>query len=343
MRTFLAAVIAATLFVQPNATHAQAASDANRFDLTVSPVFLTVSTTPGSTTTQQVKVRNGGPVAEDLAVSLMKFKAYSDTGQPELLNFDPTDDYATWASFSENRFTVAPGEWKTLNVTFTVPPSAGLGYYYAVNFTRANSPTPVAEGTTLIGSAAVLILLDVEVPEAKRSVELMEFYADHKLYAFLPSTLTLRLKNTGNIHVAPRGNIFIQRSNGTQVALLNINERLGNILPDSERVFTATWDDGFPLYIPKTENGTVLHDKKGRTEMKLKWDFTQTQKIRFGRYTANVLLVFDDGTRDVPIEGTVTFWVVPWPILLAAGLILYFALSGIYHSLKRRLRKHPLS
>jgi len=339
MRAFLVLAAAIVSFTLAPVASAQNAADANRFDLTVSPVFLTVSTTPGSTTTQQVKVRNGSTATEGLSVSLMKFKAYSDNGQPELLPFEPNDDYATWASFSENQFTVAPGEWKTINVTFTVPPTAGLGYYYAVNFTRTNNPQPADEGTTLIGSAAVLILLDVAVPEAERRVELVEFSADHKLYAFLPSTFTLRLKNTGNIHVAPHGNVFIQRSDGKQVTLLNINERLGNILPNSERVFTAVWEDGFPLYVPKIENEAVVHNKKGEVEMKLKWDFSQTQKLRFGKYTANALLVFDDGTRDIPIEGTVSFWVVPWPVLLIVLVVLYFSLSGIYHSIKRRLIK----
>ncbi|MFA9262839.1 MAG: hypothetical protein ACEQSB_05855, partial [Undibacterium sp.] len=51
--------------------------------------------------------------------------------------------------------------------------------------------------------------------------------------------------------------------------------------------------------------------------------------------------VYDDGTRDIPIEGEVSFWVMPWRLVALA--VLNFALIiglGIYVvRLRRRLKR----
>ncbi|MBI2439455.1 MAG: hypothetical protein HYV45_02555, partial [Candidatus Moranbacteria bacterium] len=73
----------------------------------------------------------------------------------------------------------------------------------------------------------------------------------------------------------------------------------------------------------------------------LKWDWNDASKLRFGKYQAKLLLIYDDGTRDIPIEGMVSFWVVPWRIIaiiifnfaLIIGLIFYII------RLRRRLKQ----
>ena len=67
--------------------------------------------------------------------------------------------------------------------------------------------------------------------------------------------------------------------------------------------------------------------------MKLTWNFADASKLRFGKYTAHLFLVYDDGMRDVPIEGTVTFWVVPWRLLGAGLFIALFFFIGMKNTL----------
>jgi hypothetical protein len=67
-------------------------------------------------------------------------------------------------------------------------------------------------------------------------------------------------------------------------------------------------------------------------------------KLRFGKYQAKLLLIYDDGHRDVPLEGTVSFWVVPWRLLLAllvnVGIIIgFFYLLFAVLRMRRRLRQ----
>ncbi|MDO8241293.1 MAG: hypothetical protein Q7T51_04930, partial [Candidatus Moranbacteria bacterium] len=60
-----------------------------------------------------------------------------------------------------------------------------------------------------------------------------------------------------------------------------------------------------------------------------KWDFSQVSKLRWGKYTAKLLLIYDDGKRDVPIEAEVSFWVVPWRIVIGGLLIAIFVFIGM--------------
>jgi hypothetical protein len=297
--------------------------------LLTSPLPIIAKTTPGVPITTDIKIRNTGTGEETLKITLMKFEAYEDTGKPALMDPEPSDEFIKWVSFSEETFKVAPGEWKTVQATIAPPKEAAFGYYYAFVFARANENlSPEERRTALNGGTAVLALLDVDVPGAKREVTLEKFSLDKKVYEFLPATFSVTLKNGGNVHGAPRGNIFIDKGDTKDIALLEVNKEKGNILPSSKRTFETSWSDGFPKYVPKIVDGKELKDSKGNTEMELKWNFNDASKLRFGRYTAKLLMIYDDGTHDVPLEGEISFWVIPWRIIGVAVIVLVFILLG---------------
>ena len=310
-------------------------------NLVTSPLPISLVTEPGSTVSAQLKIKNGGSEAEDLEVGLMKFSAYGDEGKPRLMDREKGDDYFDWVKFSENEFTLNPNEWKTITATINVPSSAAFGYYYAVTFSRKSEVIPDGpRETKVIGATASLILLEVRVPNAVRDVEVLDFSVPKKIYEFLPVGFTVKLKNKGNVHVAPRGNIFIDRWGQKDVAILPINDLKGNVLPDSNRIFTSTWSDGFPVYqIQETKDKKEITDRKGDPIMKLSWDFSQVPKLRWGKYTANMLLVYDDGKRDVPIEGKLTFWVIPWRILGGLAIVTLLVLRGLWSMIRDSFKK----
>lgn len=310
--------------------------------LVTSPLPVNIATEPGKSVSTEIRVKNDGTAPETLSVRLMKFSAYEDSGKPALEEPDGTEDFLRWVSIPEPAFTLAPGEWKTVPVTFNPPAEAALGYYYAFVFSRSDQTPETDEGQTgLDGGSAILVLLDVQVPGAEKEIELLSFGPDRSFYEFLPVNFSTRLKNVGNIHTAPRGNIFISRGD-QEVALLEVNLEKGNILPGSERVFETFWNDGFPRYLPKTENGATVKDENGNTVMELEWNWADAAKLRFGKYTAKIVMIYDNGERDVPLEREVTFWVLPWRGLIAAIFITLFFLIGIKGTLTnfyRRFRK----
>ena len=309
-------------------------------NIVTSPLPINLITEPGATVSAQLKIKNGGATPESLEIGIMKFSAYGDEGKPRLMDREKGDDYFDWVTFSEKDFVLNPNEWKTITATFIVPASAAFGYYYAITFARKNEDIPGGPRTTkVVGATASLILLEVRVPNAIREVEVLEFSTPKKVYEFLPTNFFIKLKNKGNVHVAPGGNIFIDRFGQKDVAILNINEFKGNVLPNSNRVFETVWKDGFPYFEQQTNGDTILTDSTGKPKLKLKWDWSQVTKLRWGKYTANLLLVYDDGTKDVPIEGKLDFWVIPWRIIGVGSIILLLVLRGLWTTIKDLIKK----
>jgi hypothetical protein len=294
---------------------------------------LSLKAKPGETISTDLRIKNGGTRTETLSVSLLKFSANNDQGQPKLAEREEGDTYFDWVSFSEKTFKAEPNEWKTIKMTIKIPSSAALGYYYAPVFQRANAELS-DDSTSIEGGAATLVLLEVESKEARRDMNIVAFNTKRKTYEFLPASFTVKLHNNGNIHGMPAGTIFINKGEEL-IATINVNNTRGNILPNSDREFTVEWKDGFPLFEPRMKDGKIVNGKDGEAETDLKWRLENSAKLRYGKYTASLLMVYDDGQRDVPLEATLTFWVIPWRIVAVILLIVAVIGFGLFTIVRR--------
>ncbi|MBI4185456.1 hypothetical protein HY524_00185 [Candidatus Berkelbacteria bacterium] len=314
--------------------------------LEISPPVLELLTEPGRSISADVKVTNSGSATEALRVDLQKFSAQGEDGRPVFEDRASEDDYFDWVNFSVKEFTLLPNEQKTVTVTVSPPATAQFGYYLAVTFLRDTAESTLAEsGATVTGGAATLILLNVQTPNAERSLDLLEFSSPRTVYEYLPATFTVRVKNTGNIHLAPRGAVFVRDSRGRTLSSVPLNPAQGNVLPGTNRAFLARWIDGFPLMENKQEGDQPITNAKGEPQQKLRWDLSRVANFRFGKYTARAVVVYNNGQRDVPLESFLSFWVIPWKALLVLGAIVLFVLLGlksILWPLARLLRRKPL-
>ena len=342
----LTAVILAGL-VFPIPAHAQTASTPGLgFAAEISPLPILLETKPGTTVGTDLRVNNPSAHDEQLKVELKTFTQNGPNGTVVLHDPTPADDYLNWVSFSKTVFDAPAGLWQTIHMTINVPSTAAFGYYFAVEFTQANPPKTQSgtPGTALQGAVASFVLLNATAPGEIKQMQVTSFTADHHIYEFLPVNFSVRLHNSGNIYAAASGNIFIMRGKH-QVAALTINANHGLVIPNSNRLFTVSWSDGFPVY--KTvygSNGLPLSGKNGQTVQKLSWNFSQISKLRFGHYTAQLALVYNDGQRDVPITGSLSFWVIPWRLL---GIIVFIvgliaALTTYVVILRRKLKRANL-
>ncbi len=308
--------------------------------LTTSPLPVNLVVAPGNTASTDLRIKNSGVKTELIKIKLMKFEAFGEDGKPKIEDRGPGDDYFDWVRFSESTFTLEPNIWKTIKMNIAVPKSAAFGYYYAVSFERATEGvTSKDRQTTLQGAPATLVLLEARVPGAKRQLDVVEFSTDHKLYEFLPTTFRIKLRNKGNVHVAPSGSIFISKNKSKSDGIVSINQERGNILPASNRQFSAKWADGTPVYQFKESNGEVVLDSRGKSKSVLNWDGLSLNKLRFGHYTATLTMAYNDGTRDVPVEAEVGFWVIPWRIIFGVILLIVIPSTLAYWIAKWRLKR----
>jgi hypothetical protein len=333
-----------TVAVLFSAGHAGAAG--TPISLTTSPIALDLTTQPGTTVTKTLQLKNDSSQPLQINMQVQLFGPAGTSGQAAISAPRPGDASTSWVHLSPASFIAQPGAWSSVQMTLALPKTAQLGYYYAVIF----KPTlAVQSGVTSVikGSNAILVLVDTHSSNEDRQVQVANFSTSKHLYEYLPATFNVSIHNGGNIYLPASGNIFISRSpkQSNNLATLTINGGGGNILPNSNRDFTAVWNDGFPSYQTKTVNGKPVTNSKGQPEQHLVWDFSKVNHLRIGKYYAQLALVYNNGQRPVLATSTVSFWVLPWKIMIVLLLILaligfgLFSLGrGIYRQIKRARR-----
>jgi hypothetical protein len=322
--TFLFVVLTLTFcLLTLNTVHAQTPTN---YDVTVSPVFLDLNANPGDTLNAVVKVRNNtnSPIPLQLEVKRMEGDLNGNIALKQ------QTDYTTlsWFSFpNSNSVSLRPLEWTEIPFTVTVPKDAAYGYYFAVSFTQQGKGQLDRTGAVVKGAAAVPILLNVRRTGAKADAKIISFSIANYISEYLPADFKVKIQNTGNIHIKPHGNIFISAGNNKNIAIIDVNQTLGSVLPQSARIFESSWNDGFIVIEPVMQNNQLKLDKNGKPVTQLTFNWNKLTDFRFGKYTATLLMIFDNGTRDIPLQANISFWIVPYKALATMAItIIVFAL-----------------
>lgn len=324
----------ASAIVNAQAT-AEAPSD---FSILVSPSPLFTTVKPGTRADMTLVIKNTGTGTENLEILPRKFSVDENTGEVKFE--DAPSEIADWTTFSQPTFTLKPNQSIDEHIYVDVPENTGFSYSLALMVHRADDKSSTNQsGRKINGSVVVFTLINVDRPGAKRELQVVDFSSKKPIYEYLPATLNIKFKNTGNTILQPYGNIFIQRGSGDKEPLstLEVNDKAGYILPGSSRLITADWSDGFPVY--------KLDASTGKTS--LDWPWQNMSHFRIGPYTAKLITVYNNGHRDVSIEKEAGFWVFPWKIVLAAlvviaifGFGLWVMVLKIWRTLRRRGKKH---
>ena len=295
-----------------------ASADNGDFTIQVSPSPLSVTLTPGKTQTAELTVRNLSSHAETLVPRLNDFTIGQDSKNISLKDTPPAG-LGDWVSFNQTSLTIPAGGTGRLDITYRTPQDVGFSYATAITLNRADDSGSTPQGAKYKASVAVFNLLTINRPDAKRVLGVASFKANRSSYEFLPAQFDLQIKNSGNVIAQPSGTIFIQRSfdSNKPLAIIPINPTGSYVLPGTTRGFQSSWDKGFPVYI--TENG-----KKD-----LSWNWKHLSDLRFGRYVAKVVLIYNDGHGDVPVVASYSFWVIPWRIIIFFLVLAVILVMGV--------------
>lgn len=286
-------------------------------DISISPLFFEFSTEKGSVLKDKIRVRNNSSSSVTLQVGLQRLAAGTNN-EASLSDPKPEDEFVRWVKLEAQTVTARPREWTDIPFTIEVPDDAAFGYYFAFLISQSASKEPGA--VKLAGGVAIPVLLNVKTLGAVASGKLLQFAPKSFINEYLPVEFLVSVSNTGNVHIKPRGNIFVRSGGEKDLAILEVNQPLGSVLPQATRTFESAWMDGFLVREPIVEDGKVVKDEKGGVKTKLTVNWNKLTEFRFGRYTGHLLMVYDDGTRDVAMEGSTTFWVIPYKVI--GGLIL---------------------
>ncbi len=277
--------------------------------LTVGPVKLNVTLEPGETLGQKIILFNESekPLKLQGEVTNITF-APGEKGVPIPAGIFGPDSLANWITLSKNKVTLQPKERKEIPFQIVLPNYANPGGYYAQ---IGWSPVvQVGSEITAIEKIASLVLLRVE-GDVKESAR-VEFFGNQKnsnRFEKIPIPLSVRIRNTGTIHIAPSGEIRILDAGGATVARLPFNQggQVAYILPNEVRSFDLMWNDEF----------------------------------RFGKYTAAFDLMYGESLSE--LHGEYTFWIIPTYLLIAWLVVAVLIIILCFGVLKKCIslsRKH---
>ncbi len=284
--------------------------------LEIAPPVVTLTVDPGQTITTQIYLRDIASTNLNVSGQANDFVAAGEDGTPKiLLDANESDPYSmkSWVGTLPS-LQLIPREIKSMSVSIRVPENASPGGHYGVIRFTATPPDLSNTGVSLSASLGALLLVTVR-GSIVDSVQLQSFTASENgkagtFFESAPLTFSELLHNVGNVHEEPSGQVTITDMLGKTLATLGINEPPHNILPSSTRRFNELLDS------------SVIGNK-----------------MMIGRYTATLSATY--GGKKT-IEGSFTFWVIPYRLIgaVTAGLIAAFF---ILRFIIRRYNRHIIA
>lgn len=279
--------------------------------LEIAPPVINLTANPGQTIRTQISLRDVSSGKLLVRSQVNDFVAAGEDGTPKiLLEEDEESPYSlkSWiAPLPE--LTLEPRQIRNLPVVINVPANAAPGGYYGVVRFTATPPELEGTGVSLSTSLGSLILVRVN-GAANQKLEIAEFLVADKngkagsLFQSAPLQFIERIRNTGNIHEQPAGQVTITDMFGKKVAAVNVNLPPRNILPGSVRKFEQPLDKA------------VIGNKQ-----------------LFGKYTAELKLTY---ANNQSVSSSVSFWVIPYKLIA----IILVALVGGFFLLRFLIRRY---
>lgn len=282
-------------------------------DFVVEPGKTELKLNPGESVVKNITITNRINRVVKFKLSTEDLIGTSDPNQPVVLLGDGRGPYSIKDLIAPEitEFSLAFGERIVIPVKVSIPIDVEpRGYYGALivsNEPEKISPEQSAEAagkTRIISRIGSLFLVKIN-GEGKESGSLVAFKPigpARTFYEKKPQGFEIAYQNTGNVHLVPYGKITIRNMLGQIMGALPVDAYF--VLPDSIRYRQVEWSEG----------------------------------MAFGRYTADLSLYKGYGTDYE--NARLSFWILPWKILLSVFIAIVIVVFAVYYFATRfELRK----
>lgn len=283
----------------------------------ISPPLIELQADTGQTVKASIKFTNVSDDQLIIKTQINDFGAKNETGEPNII-FDDVANTAyslrQWIA-SPPPFKIGAHETRTVDFPITIPPNAEPGGHYAVIRFTGSTPAMEESGVALTASIGSLVLLQVSGQTSEKA-SVAEFFSaksskggqleSQSFFQTGPLTFVERIRNDGNVHLKPTGTIEVKNMLGRTVQTLRVNG-----------------DPTDPNNAPRS----ILPESIRRFEQPL------PKKWLIGRYSATIKLSYGQGQQ--PLEQTITFWVIPFQLLIIGLVVLLLVIFGLRWVIRR--------
>jgi hypothetical protein len=271
----------------------------NYHDFVVGPGKIELTISPGQSQTVDLTIANRLGSDKVFSVTEEDFTGSENPDQPVILLGDDRGPYSLKDDVYIPASTVPIpfGQKATMPVTITVPANAQPGALYgSVLVSVVSSPGTTTDASAVSASNPIITrigtLFFVRVPGPVQAAGALDKFSlaggnivwSSSLTKTSPILFDILFKNTGDVYLAPSGQISVTNILGAPIANITVDPWFA--MPQSLRFREVEWDPAF----------------------------------LFGRYVAHASVSRGYGTATD--TASVVFWVIPWKILLLVFLCL---------------------
>ena len=264
-------------------------------DFVLGPGKIELFMDPGDEATRELLITNRLGKTMDFNVEIEDFRGSRDINENVVLLGQERGPYSLKDYILPERyqFSLNHGQRMILPVKIKIPLDAEPGGLYGSVIITTSNPQEKLKSEKEKASSQVKVvsrlgaLLFVRVSGDVHEDGLLKDFSvknNQRFFEKTPIAFQILFENNGRVHLLPYGLIEIKNILGAKIDEVKIDPWF--VMPDSLRLREITWD----------------------------------KKPLFGKYTATIGV--NRGYNDIVDQRSVSFWIIPWKIILAAAIVL---------------------
>ncbi len=289
----------------------------NNLSIGVAPTFKTLELKAGEVYSDEIVFWNQSSSNDTYKVFVSGFEQIENQPGTAVI-LTPEDDAIStysaskWVTVEKQSLTLESNKNTKLKYTIQVPQDVTDGEYNVEIFLISESNFQqggTAAFASLASGTPILIKIGDEFVE---NAELLKFVSNKKIYEKISVIFLSRIKNIGDTHIQPTGEIIIENIFRQEVTRIPFNKNKQSLLKGTSGDYEDYWDQSSYL--------------------------SPNNAIAIGPMKATLLVTYRTSQPGFAVlSGQADFWIIPWKLLIAIFIIIILAI--IINANKKRARK----
>jgi hypothetical protein len=268
----------------------------NELSIGVAPTSKIVKLKPGETYSDDIVFWNLSSVTHTYNIYVRGFNQIENQPGTAIILTEEEDEKALysaskWITLDREEIELEPNKNTKLKYTITVPNDVTKGEYNVQIFLVSKTAEQSMGNVAFANLASGMPLLVQIGDEFVENAELLRFATDNSLYERINISFHTTIKNLGDTHITPVGDIVIENMFKQEVARIPFNNNRHSLLRDNVGNYIDNW----------SQQGYLSNNRV----------------LAVGPMKARMIVTyrnFQPGFATLTEE--TTFWVIPWKIII---------------------------